>query len=142
MTRDKRPFDRLIEKITELDERVADVERQQMLESISKSRNHPGDGLIVEFQQLRRQRRYQTSIHKNKRLVEILDLSNSEQRIVPTCPCGKHKGLEFFDNGRTLEVLCPVHWWISLTWLAFENGTLGDFLKSTPLEMYIGAFRL
>lgn len=74
------------------------------------------------------------------RLLRELDSANKVKTEI--CPCGQHRGIRFIDNDNTvLDELCPLHWWIDKSWLALEDGKLGQFLE-TPLQEYLKFFRL
>jgi hypothetical protein len=77
-----------------------------------------------------------------KRLQHIRRLALCKQEITPVCPCGKHKGLKFIENGVVIEERCPYSWWISQQRLAFEDRRLEQFVKSTPVSKYIRPYML
>lgn len=69
-------------------------------------------------------------------------LDNLTQKKTKECPCGEHLGIEFVtEDGERVDHLCPKHWWVMQTWLANEQGKLSAFVKSTPLDWYLGRYK-
>jgi hypothetical protein len=78
-----------------------------------------------------------------KRLEHIRILSGCRQEITPVCKCGQHRGIRFLNSeGKAIDEMCPQAWWIAQSRLAFEDGRLSQFAKSTPLDKYIRAYKL
>jgi hypothetical protein len=88
-------------------------------------------------------RKYRERLEARKRLQHIRDLSECQQVITEKCPCGNHKGIQFLgSDGKVVDELCPVSWWVMQSRLAFEEKHLGAFTASTPLDKYIRLFKL
>jgi len=73
-------------------------------------------------------------------------LSGLEKKMVAKCPVhdGEHKGIAFKDpddKRSTLETVCPVEWWGSMSRLHFHEGTLAEFREEHPFEEYMKRFR-
>ena len=71
-------------------------------------------------------------------------LTQLEQHVNDTpCSCGKHKTLQFLSpEGKVIDELCPVVWWVKQSRTAFEGGTLSLFIKETPIGDYTKRFDL
>ena len=65
-----------------------------------------------------------------------------KQQKTPVCPCGKHMGIEFLNDGTHIDHLCPKHWWVIQTWVALDDKKIGAFVDSTPLAWYLGNYKL
>lgn len=71
-------------------------------------------------------------------------LTQLEHHVSDTpCSCGKHKTLQFLSpEGKIVDELCPVVWWVKQSRTAFEGGTLSLFIKETPIGDYTKRFDL
>lgn len=89
------------------------------------------------------ERKRQEQRESQKRLDTIRSLSQLRQKKTGTCPCGQHKGIQFLDESdNVVEERCPKSWWISLSRLALEEGRLGTFTKTTPIDKYLSRYSL
>ncbi len=81
-----------------------------------------------------------------KHLAYLRFLSSLKQ--VKTTHCRvethQHQGISFIDaEGQVVEEnVCPQSWWVSLSHLAYVDGTLKDFSDATPLSVYLGQFTI
>lgn len=65
-------------------------------------------------------------------------LEGCTQVVVDKCPCGNHKGIQFINQkNEVVEELCPASWWLTQTKLAYKDGNLSAFIKSTPRDTYL-----
>jgi hypothetical protein len=95
------------------------------------------DAMYSTLDNYRTLRLHGASAHR-KRLTHIKALTSCKQKVVPECPCGKHKGIMFLDNnGEEIETRCPESWWLSLSRIAFEEHRLSSFVETTPRNEYL-----
>ena len=59
------------------------------------------------------------------------------------CPCGKHRGVIFYQNDKQLskEALCPVSAWLTMYRKVLrDGGKWEDFLVARPLNKFLDNF--
>jgi len=83
-----------------------------------------------------RQREVGQSIAFIHRLLKMKQESNGP------CPCGKHIGINFIEEGAEegeifLENVCPSQWWMSQHRYHYHHGKGKEFLAEHPFEEYI-----
>jgi hypothetical protein len=77
---------------------------------------------------------------KDKRMDEW---TSGIMRAEGICPCRKHKGVVFMNNGRLNPTpLCPAAVWLFWSKRASANGTWKTFLEETPFESMMENFKL
>jgi len=91
---------------------------------------------VSRYHRLQRMRQTQHGVAYNRRLAAC------KQTITPVCSCGKHHGIQFIENDVVIDELCPQHWWLKLSRLAYEDHRLGAFMKEKPLSAYLQIFTL
>lgn len=81
---------------------------------------------------------------RNAALRQVRLMKSCKQELTKRCPCGQHRGILFstIDGIIIEENMCPKVWWISQSRLAFEEGTLRAFSESTPMSLYLSAYKL
>lgn len=74
----------------------------------------------------------------SERAKYIRSLDEMKKVVVEKCTCGEHVGIRFInDSGEVVEDnMCPLSWWVYKSRLAYLNGTLDEFLDTTPIETY------
>lgn len=77
-----------------------------------------------------------------RRLQRYKGYGSYKQKKTPVCPCGKHMGIEFLKDNERIDHLCPKHWWVIQTWVAMDDKKIGAFVDSTPLDWYLGKYKL
>lgn len=106
------------------------------LESFNRatSKRHQPDVFLA----LRAEKEQQTRKH----LLRYRGYGSYKQKKTKVCPCGDHQGIEFLKDGERIDHLCPKHWWVIQTWVAMDDKKIGAFVDSTPLEWYLGKYKL
>lgn len=96
---------------------------------------------------LGRQRTLQREKEIRDKMVRIEKLSTLTKKTIASCPIEEHddhKGIAFKDpedNRKTVETMCPISWWISMSQLRFYKGDLSKFHEEHPLTKYMETFR-
>ena len=69
----------------------------------------------------------------------ITYLDTLDKKVTGECTCGEHVGIDFLDeDGEVVESsMCPRDWWVHKARLAYLDGKLSEFLKTTPIEKFV-----
>ncbi len=106
----------------------------------------------IDFQALEEEcKKAQTRYRKEEQLKaeqryfeQSLEVASNRMVTDGTCPCGKHKGILFYQNDVQVskESWCPVC--VYLMWLrkAMREGRASQFVQETPFSGFIANFSL
>lgn len=117
----------------------------EALKTVMTHMNILEDNMIVLYQKVNRFiQDTEKSVDENKlknlseRAKYIRKLDSMKKVITEKCSCGEHVGIRFIDENGTVveENMCPLSWWVYKSRLAYLDGTLDEFLDTTPIEKY------